>query len=87
MASLNFTTSYSLNIEDVTTSSTTVKLYVEDKGLCSEIVKKFDVGQVCDGSPLVIYIDKDLSIIAPDGYYYFEGFSGITLQIIDGYIQ
>jgi hypothetical protein len=87
MASLNFTTSYSLNIEDVTTNTTIVKLYVDDKGLCSEIVRKFDVGQSCDEGSLPIYIDKDLSTIAPDGYYYFEGFSGIILQIINGYIQ
>jgi hypothetical protein len=87
MASLNFLTLYSSNIEDVTTSSTTIKLYVEDKGLCSEIVRKFDVGQACDEGSLPIFVDKDLLITAPDGYYYFEGFSGITLQIIDGYMQ
>jgi hypothetical protein len=87
MVSLNFSTLYSSNIEDVTNSSTTVKLYVEDKGLCSEIVRKFDVGQVCDEGSLPIYVDKDLSITAPDGYYYFAGFSGVTLQIIDGYLQ
>jgi len=87
MASLNFTTSYSSNIEDVRSRSTIVKLYVDDKGLCSEIVRKFDVGQLCDEGSLPIYIDKDLSTIAPDGYYYFEGFSGVTLQIINGYIQ
>lgn len=87
MASLNFSTSYSSNIEDVTTSSTIVKLYVEDKGLCSTLVRNFDVGQVCSDAELPIYIDKDLSIIAPDGYYFFSGFSGVILQIIDGYLQ
>jgi hypothetical protein len=87
MASLNFSTSYSSNIEDVATSSTIVKLYVEDKGLCSEIVRKFNVGQVCDEGSLPIFVDKDLLITAPDGYYYFSGFSGVILQIIDGYLQ
>jgi hypothetical protein len=87
MASLNFSTSYSSNIEDVTTSSTIVKLYVEDKGLCSTIVRTINVGQVCNDVALPVYIDKDLSVIAPDGYYYFTGFSGITLHIINGYLQ
>jgi hypothetical protein len=87
MASLNFLTLYSSNIEDVTTSSTTIKLYVEDKGLCSEIVRKFDVGQVCGVGSLLIYVDKNLSITAPNGYYYFTGYSGVILQIIDGYLQ
>ena len=84
MASLNFLTSYSSNIEDVTTNPPSVRLFVDDKGLCSTIIRGIDVGQTCTNDEDLVYTDKDLSNIAPDGYYYF---SGRILHIINGYTQ
>lgn len=84
MASLNFLTSYSSNVEDVTTSSTSIRLFVDDKGLCSTIIRSIDVGQTCTNDEDLVYTDKDLSNVAPDGYYYF---SGRILNIINGHLQ